>query len=103
MRDRAQGAIVRKGETSPDAMKEKARFVMNIMGERLRGLGGDWSRVTVLDVYTAHPIHSFLMDELLNPAGPAAIHGVRWFPSRPPVEGLEFELDMRGVGKELVL
>jgi hypothetical protein len=76
---------------------------MNIMGERLRGLGGDWSRVTVLDVYTAHPIHSFLVDELLHPPGPAAIHGVRWFPSRAPVEGLEFELDMRGVGKELVL
>lgn len=103
MRDRAQNSIVRRGETSPDAMKEKARFVMNIMGERLRGLGGDWSRVTVLDVYTAYPIHSFLIDELLTPAGPAAIHGVRWFPSRPPVEGLEFELDMRGVNRELVI
>ena len=105
MRDRSQGAagIVRGGETSPDAMKEKARFVMNVMGERLRGLGGDWSRVTMIDVYTAHPIHSFLVDELLNPAGPAAVHGVRWFPSRPPIQGLEFELDMRGVARELVI
>jgi hypothetical protein len=105
MRDRSQGAagIVRQGETSPDAMKEKARFVMNIMGDRLRGLGGDWSRVTVIDVYTAYPIHGFLVDELLTPAGPAAIHGVRWFPSRPPIQGLEFELDMRGVGRELVI
>ncbi len=105
VRDRSQGRadIVRQGETSPDAMQEKARFVMNIMGERLRGLGGDWSRVTVIDVYTAYPIHSFLVDELLTPAGPAAIHGVRWFPSRPPIQGLEFELDMRGVGRELVI
>jgi hypothetical protein len=76
---------------------------MNIMGERLRGLRGDWSRVTVIDVYTAYPIHNFLVDELLASAGPAAIHGVRWFPSRPPIQGLEFELDMRGVNRELVI
>jgi hypothetical protein len=105
LRERAQGAegIVRHGETSPAAMREKARFVMGVMQERLRALGGDWSRVTALDVYTAHPIHEFLVDELLRPAGPAAIHGVRWFPSRPPIQGLEFELDMRGVARELVL
>jgi hypothetical protein len=105
MQDRAGGAegIIRHGDTSPDAMREKARFVMNIMGERLRALGGDWSRVTAIDVYTAHPIHSFLVDEILRPAGAAAIHGVRWFPSRPPIEGLEFEVDMRGVSRELIL
>ena len=105
MRDRALGVegIVRHGDTSPEAMREKARFVMNIMQERLRGLGADWSRVRVIDVYTAEAIHSFLLDEILRPAGPAAIHGVRWFPSRPPVQGLEFEVDLRGVARELVL
>jgi hypothetical protein len=105
MRDRARGVdgIVRHGDTSPDGMREKARFVMGIMQERLRGLGADWSRVTAIDVYTAEPIHGFLVDEILRPAGPAAIHGVRWFPSRPPVQGLEFEVDLRGVARELVL
>ena len=105
MRDRTLGVegIVRHGDTSPEAMREKARFVMNIMQERLRGLGADWSRVRVIDVYTAEAIHSFLLDEILRPAGPAAIHGVRWFPSRPPIRGLEFEMDLRGVARELVL
>ena len=104
MRDRAQGAegIVRKGETSPEAMKEKARFVMGIMQERMRGLGADWTRATTIDVYTAESIHGFLED-LLKPAGPAAIHGLRWFPSRPPIQGLEFEVDLRGVARELLL
>ena len=104
MRDHAQGpdGIVRHGETSPDAMREKARFVMGVMQERLRALGGDWSRVTTIDVYAAQPIYSFLLDEILRPAGPAAIHGVRWFPSLPPIQGLEFEMDMRGVARELV-
>ena len=105
MRDRAKGSdgIVRRGDTSPEGMREKARFVMGIMQERLRGLGADWSCVRVIDVYTAEAIHGFLLDEILYPAGPAAIHGVRWFPSRPPVQGLEFEVDLRGVARELVL
>ena len=104
MGDRTQGAdgIVRKGETSPEAMKEKARFVMGIMQERMRTLSADWTRATTIDVYTAQPIFGFLED-ILKPAGPAAIHGLRWFPSRPPIEGLEFEVDLRGVARELVL
>jgi len=32
-----------------------------------------------------------------------SINGVRWFPSRPPIEGLEFEVDLRGVARELML
>ena len=105
MGDRARGpeGIIRHGETSADAMREKARFVMGIMRERLSALGGDWTRVSAIDVYTAQPIESFLADEILRPAGAAAIHGVRWFPSRPPVQGLEFEVDVRGVARELVL
>jgi hypothetical protein len=105
MRDRARGAegIVRHGDTSPDAMREKARFVMGIMQDRLRALGADWSRVTAIDIYTAEPLHGHLIENILRPAGLAAIHGVRWFPSRPPIRGLEFEMDLRGVARELVV
>src|SRR5262245_9943781 len=83
MRDRAQGpeGIVRRGATSADAMREKARFVMGTMQDRLRTLGGDWPRVTAIDIYTAEPIHGPVLDEVLKPAGPAAIHGVHWYPS----------------------
>jgi hypothetical protein len=105
MRDRAQGAdgIVRHGDTSPEGMREKARFVMGVMQDRMRALGADWSRVTAIDIYAAQPIESFLVEDILRPAGAAAIHGVRWFPSRPPIQGLEFEMDLRGVARELVL
>jgi hypothetical protein len=105
LRERGRGAegIVRRGETSPDAMREKARFVLTIMQDRLRALGGAWERVTTIDVYTAYPIHGIVEDEILRAAGPAAIHGVRWYPSRPPIRELEFELDMRGVAREIVL
>jgi hypothetical protein len=105
LRDRAQGpeGIVRHGDTSPAGMREKARFVMATMQDRLRTLGGDFRRVTAIDIYTAEPIHALVLDEVLGPAGPAAIHGVHWYPSRPPIQGLDYEMDMRGVARELVL
>ena len=105
LKDRAQGpdGIVRHGDTSPEAMREKARFVMGTMQERLRALGAEWSRVTAIDVYTAMPIDGLLVEDILRPAGPAAIHGIHWYPSRPPIKGLEFEMDLRGVAREVVL
>ena len=105
LRDRAQGpeGIVRHGDTSPDGMREKARFVMATMQDRLRTLGGDFRRVTAIDIYTAQPIHALVLDEVFAAAGPAAIHGVHWYPSRPPIQGLDYEMDMRGVARELVL
>ena len=105
MRERGVGVegIVRHGETSAAAMREKAAHVMQIMQARLQGLGAGWSDVTAIDIYTAQPIDAFLADTVLAPAGAAAIHGVRWFPSRPPVIGLEYEMDLRGVAREVVL
>jgi hypothetical protein len=105
MRERGVGiqGIVRHGETSTAAMREKAAHVMGIMQTRLYGLGAAWSDVTTIDVYTAEPIGPFLADTVLGPAGVAAIHGVRWFPSRPPVVGLEYEMDLRGVARELLV
>ena len=105
MRDRGVGVqgIVRHGETSPDAMREKAAHVMAIMQARLSGLAVDWSDVTAIDVYTAASFETFLDGTVLRPAGAAAIHGVRWFPSRPPIVGLEYEMDLRGVVSEIVV
>jgi hypothetical protein len=105
MRERGVGAagIVRHGETSVDAMREKAASVMHTMEARLRGLGVGWADVTTIDIYTAQPIESFVADTVLRPAGAAAIHGVRWFPSRPPIIGLEYEMDLRGVARELLV
>lgn len=105
MREGGRGpeGIVRLGDTSADAMREKAHRVMTIMQERLRGLGGAWERVTTIDVYTTQPIHALVEHEILTLAGPAAIHGVHWYPSHPPLQGLEFEVDLRGVARELVL
>lgn len=96
-------AIVRPGETSPEAMAVKAAHVMGIMEARLHGLQVDWPSVTAVDIYTVHPLQSYLASAILERMGPGAIHGVHWFYSRPPIIGLEFEMDMRGVRGEIRL
>lgn len=97
------GAIVRGGESSADAIAEKASFVMGLMEARLRGLGVDWDRVTVVDLYTVHPVVALLPEVILGRVGSAAGHGVHWYYSRPPIEGIEYEMDVRGVRTEIRL
>ena len=95
--------IVRKNETSEEAMKQKAAHVMRTMSARLRGLGASWEEVTAVDVYTVHPLEPLLVRHLLGPSGPAARHGVTWHYSRPPIIGIDFEMDVRGIRREVVL
>lgn len=96
-------AIVRRGETDADAIAEKARFVMNLIEARLRGLGVGWDRVTAVDVYTIHPVVALLPEVILGSMGSASLHGIRWFFSRPPIVGIEYEMDVRGVRSEIRL
>ncbi len=96
-------AIVRAGETSPEAMREKAAAVMNTMEERLALLGVGWGKVTRVNVYTVHPIEPLVRGEILERIGEAVLQGVHWYVSRPPIEGLEFEMDVRGVRREFTL
>jgi len=92
--------IVRSGETSPDALKEKAEYVLETMTQRLHGLGRDWSHVTAIDVYTIHPLDNALRTLLLDRIGSAGRHGLCWHITRPPVIDIEFEMDVRGVAED---
>ena len=93
--------IIRLGDTSPDAMREKARFVLGALEDRMTALGLSWADATVSQVYTVHEIHGFLADEIVRRG--AAPDGVTWTYAHPPVEGLAFEMDVRGVPVERVI
>jgi hypothetical protein len=93
----AHEAIIRVGDTSAEAMIEKASFVMDLMETRLHGLRADWSRVTAVNIYTVHALERILPEVILKRIGTAGALGVRWFFSRPPIVGIEFEMDLRGV------
>ena len=96
-----EGRIVRPGDQSPKAMREKARFVLGAMESRMAALGFGWADVTGTQLYTIFDIHSFLADEFVRRGAIAA--GLTWHFARPPVQGLDFEVDVRGVGRELVI
>ena len=89
---------VRYGETSPEAMREKAAFVLGEMERRLQLLGQSWSTTTATQVYTVHDLHPFFGDAIV--ARGAARAGLTWHFCRPPVRGLEYEMDCRGVAAE---
>ena len=93
-------AIVRPNETSEEALREKAAVVMQVMQTRLDGLQVGWAAVTSIDVYTVFPLQPFLVDTVLSQVDKAAAHGVHWNFGHPPIEGLAFEMDLRGVREE---
>lgn len=93
--------IVRLGDQSPAGMREKAHLVMDVMGERMSPLGFGWRDVTQTQVYSVFEIHSFIGDEFVRRGAMAG--GLVWHFARPPVQGLDFEVDVRGVTREVVI
>ena len=95
--------VVRKGETTTEALREKARFVMSLMDGRVRGLGTRWADVTQTNLFTVHPVCPWLNTEVLSKMGSAQLQGVNWYFARPPIVSIEFEMDLRGVGREVMI
>jgi hypothetical protein len=93
--------IVRFGDVSPEGLREKAQHAVGEMERRLAAFGLTWKNSTATQVYTVHDFHPFFADEIVGRG--AARSGLTWHFSRPPVNGLEFEIDVRGVARELVI
>lgn len=75
----------------------KVVWVLDMMEARMRDLGGfAFSDASAVQVYTVRP---FPMELVARRAGSA----VAWHYCRPPIEGLEFEMDARSISVELRL
>jgi hypothetical protein len=92
---------VRLGDVSPDAMLEKARFVLAEMERRMSAFSGDWAQTTAVQLYTVRDVFPFLQREL----GKRGVlkSGLTWHFNRPPVVDLEYEMDCRRVHVERVI
>ncbi|MCI0430274.1 MAG: hypothetical protein L0210_07005 [Rhodospirillales bacterium] len=93
--------IVCLGDHSAQGLRQKARFVMREMELRLGALGFGWHDATATQVYTIRDFHSFAADEMVSSG--AASMGLTWQFCRPPIIGLEFEMDCRGIQFERVI
>jgi hypothetical protein len=92
---------VRNGETSPEAMREKLQFVVGEMEQRLSALGFAWHDAVSTQAYTVQDIGALVGSELA--ARGVLPGGLSWHFARPPVAGLEFEMDVRGAAREICL
>jgi hypothetical protein len=90
--------IVRFGDTSPEGLREKARWVLGALEQRMEALGAGWHDATATQLYTVYDPYPFLVDEIAARGAMAA--GLTWHVARPPVIGLDYEMDVRGVATE---
>ncbi len=89
---------IRCGETTPDAIREKARFVLSRLKAKMGAFGFGWNDVTSTNVYTVHDFHPFFAEEIVSRGASPA--GLTWYYDRPPVTCLEFEMDCRRTLRE---
>lgn len=93
--------IVRPGDVSPAGMLEKAKFVLDEMERRMSAFAGTWRQTTAVQLYTVQDVYSILESEL----GRRGVfrNGLTWHFNRPPVVGLDYEMDCRCVHRERVV
>ncbi|MDB5798742.1 MAG: hypothetical protein JWP36_2644 [Paucimonas sp.] len=91
--------IVAYGDTSREGMRVKIARVLDEMEQRLVALGFGWQDVGRAQAYTVHDIGS-LVGEMMAQTGRMR-SGVTWHFARPPVAGLDFEMDLRGAVPEV--
>jgi len=93
------GSIVAEGDDSPAGMQRKLGFVVGAVTERIAELGFQWNDATHVELYTAAEIAG-AFDAMAVQASGALPRGIRWHRGRPPVVGLELELEARAVLRE---
>lgn len=100
-KDSYRDHAIRLGDRSLDGLTEKARWVLGEMERRMAALGATWSDSTGTHLYTVYDIHPLIGCEIA--ARGAASNGLSWHFARPPVQDLDYEMDVRGVSTELVI
>ena len=93
--------VVRFGDTSPEGLRQKVVFVIEEMEQRLKALGFGWQDAASTQAYTVQNIGHLVGEELARRGAMAG--GLVWYYVRPPVIGLEYEMDVRGAARELIL
>ena len=87
--DQAIGRALVDYEFAHELMTDPAKAL------EVPALGFAWTDATATQVYTVFDLFPFLADEIVRRG--AARGGLTWHFCRPPVVGLDYEMDCRGV------
>lgn len=93
--------IVRRGDNSLDGLREKVRYVILEMEQRLAALGFSWRDAVSTQAYTVYDIGALVEQEIVRRG--AAAGGLAWHYARPPIVGLDYEMDVRGAAREILV
>jgi hypothetical protein len=95
--------IVARGDTSLEGLRQKLDCILNVLAVHLSEMNLKWEMATAVNLYTVFDVHALLATVFLPRLGAASHAGVTWHYARPPVSGLDLEVDARAVRSELVL
>lgn len=90
----------RRGETSPDAVREQIAAMVQTLEDRLKEMSVGWDLTTETIFYAPQDIEPALCAALLPKFGAAVLNGVRWYPCRAPVLGSDLEMGTQGLRQE---
>ena len=89
------------GDTSEKGLREKAKFVLGEMERRMSFFGAGWEQTTAVQLYTVFDAHPLFVSQMAERG--VIENGITWHNCKPPVVGLDFEMDCRRVLNERVL
>ena len=95
--------IVARGDTSVEGMRQKLECILQVLSTHLSEMKLNWQMATAVNVYSVFDVYPLFSQLLLPELGAASHAGITWYYARPPVNGLELEMDVRAVRTELVL
>lgn len=96
-----QDHVIRLGDQSPESLHEKARWVLGEMERRMAALGFSWADITGTHLYTIYDVHPFVAEEIASRGAMPA--GLTWHYARPPMDVIDYEMDVRSIWRERVL
>jgi hypothetical protein len=85
--------VVAPGDTSLEGLRQKSGCILEILARHLAELGGSWAQAAAINLYGVHDLHPLMASTILPALGLGALSGIGWHYARPPVAGLELEID----------
>lgn len=92
--------VIAPGDTSTDGLRQKTAGVLEVLARHLADLRVSWAQATAINLYAVHDLYPLFTSTLLSAVGAGAHCGLNWHYSRPPVTGLEIEIDAWAVLRE---
>lgn len=87
-------AVVAYRDVSADGLRRKSEQTFSEISARLAAFDLTWADTSAVHAYTIFDFSASFMDVIVR--GGAAANGLVWYPCRPPVRDVDFEMDCRG-------